>query len=315
MSEIHEILVAVDFSECSKAALADADFIAKQLGANLHVVHVWQVPEFVPPGTGAGGPNVASLSRMVETQANEQLAEFVAGARARGITVGRAFTELGVPSSTIVELARKQEYDLVVMGTNGRTGLAHALVGSVAERVVRKSPCPVVTIRQHVPKRGTAVKRILAPVDYSEGSRRALEWASALARSLGAELDVVHVWDRPSFVSGDTTVVGQGDVRRSLGELIRENAEAQMQDFLAPFSAVGSEGTRQFPPHRLLSGEPASTLITELDKGGHDLVVLGTHGRTGFRRFLMGSIAEKLVRYSPVPVVTVPPIASRPAER
>jgi nucleotide-binding universal stress UspA family protein len=99
--------------------------------------------------------------------------------------------------------------------------------------------------------------------------------------------------------------------RRSLGELIRENAEQQMKDFLATLSSIPHGTTSQSIGHRLLSGEPASTLVAELEKGQHDLVVVGTHGRTGFKRFLLGSIAEKLVRYSPVPVVTVP--SSAPA--
>jgi nucleotide-binding universal stress UspA family protein len=312
MSDIHEILVAIDFSEGSKAALEQAAFIAEQVGANLHVLHVWQVPEFVPPNLGSGGPALAALGKLVESHANEELAKFVADARTRGITVSHAFTELGVPSSTIVEVARRQKYELVVMGTNGRTGLAHALVGSVAERVVRRAPCPVVTVREPAAERAPSIKRVLAPVDYSEGSRRALDWAARLARSFGAELDVVHVWDRPSYVPGDTVVHGPGDTRRSLGELIRQNAEAQMKDFLASFSASHGEGTREFPAHRLLSGEPASTLIRELEKGEHDLVIVGTHGRTGFKHFLLGSVAENLVRYSRVPVVTVPPLAAPP---
>src|SRR5262249_17409874 len=116
-------------------------------------------------------------------------------------------------------------------------------------------------------------------------------------------------------VAGDTVVHGKGDARRSLGELIRETAESQMKDFLAPFAVAGTDGASQLPLYRLLSGEPASTLITELDKGRHDLVVIGTHGRTGFKRFLLGSIAEKLVRHSPVPVMTVRPPVARSTER
>jgi nucleotide-binding universal stress UspA family protein len=308
MSDIHEILVAVDFSGGSNSALDYAALIAKKLGANLHVIHVWQVPEFVPRSERTSEATLAYFRKALEDQASRELAELVRDAKRRGIAVTHAFTESGVPSSVIVDVAARQKYDLIVLGTHGRTGLAHALLGSVTEKVLRRAPCPVVAVRGSAPKGDAKIGRILAPVDYSEGSRRSLAFAADLARSCGAELDVVHVWDRPAYVPADTIVHAPGDTRRNLGELVRENAERQMRDFLAPFATARDGGALELPPNRLLSGEPASTLIAELEKGGHDLVVLGTHGRTGFRRLLLGSIAEKLVRYSPVAVVTVPPL-------
>ena len=310
MSDIHEILLAVDFSEGSKAALAQADFMAKGLGARLHVLHVWDATEFLPPDDrNADGP-LASFSRALHTQARQALEEFVGEAKSRGMVINHAFMESGVASTTIVEVAKRQKYDLIVLGTHGRTGIAHALLGSVAERVVRKAPCPVLTVREPTQKRAPAIARVLAPVDYSEGSRRALEYATELAASFRAELDVLHVWERPAYVPEDVVVHAPDVTQRSLTDLIRESAERRMNDFLASVSGARPKEKRQFPPHRLLSGEPASKLIEELEKGEYDLVVLGTHGRTGLSRFLLGSIAEKLVRYSPVPVLTVPPVQS-----
>ena len=147
-----------------------------------------------------------------------------------------------------------------------------------------------------------AFKRILAPVDYSEPSKHALMYAADLAQTFAAELDIVHVWDRPAYVSEAIMVGRPGDEQRSLADLIHENAQKDMAEFLSTVS---------LPPtvrasHRLLSGEPASTLLEELKKGQHDLIVLGTHGRTGLSHFIMGSVAEKLVRMSPIAVLTVP---------
>jgi nucleotide-binding universal stress UspA family protein len=90
-----------------------------------------------------------------------------------------------------------------------------------------------------------------------------------------------------------------------LGELIRDNAEAEMAAFLANHLRH-NEGTTVLPPHYLASGEPAATLVAELERGKHDLVVIGTHGRTGLKHLLLGSVADKLIRFSPVPVLTVP---------
>jgi universal stress protein A len=144
-------------------------------------------------------------------------------------------------------------------------------------------------------------RRILVPVDYSEHSKNSLAYAAGLAERFGASLDVVHVWDRPTYVPETMVVVPEGGAK-PLAELIRENAEREMREFLAevklPQGLVASE--------RLLAGEPAAVLVAELQKGEHDLAVIGTHGRTGITHLILGSIAEKLVRLSPVPVLTVP---------
>lgn len=146
-----------------------------------------------------------------------------------------------------------------------------------------------------------AFKRILAPIDYSPNSRTSLDYASQLALELGASIDIVHVWDRPSYIA-DSLLVGQGEERRPLGDLIRETAEQEMRDFLKIMALPNSLVRREF----LLSGEPARTLVQHLETEPYELVVVGTHGRSGFAHLLLGSVAERLVRYSPVPVLTVP---------
>lgn len=147
-----------------------------------------------------------------------------------------------------------------------------------------------------------AIRRILVPIDYSENSKAALAYGAELALSFGAALDIVHVWDRPTYVSDAVMVQRPGEAHKPIGELIRENAQKDMNEFMATVTLPSGVPTQS----RLLSGEPASTLVAELKKGEHDLVVLSTHGRTGIAHLLLGSIAEKLVRMSPVPVLTVP---------
>jgi universal stress protein A len=145
-----------------------------------------------------------------------------------------------------------------------------------------------------------AFKSILVPVDYSEHSRRALEQALSLAGD--AEVTVVHVWDKPAYV-GDQVVAHADGSRRSLSELIRDNAERDMTEFL---SLVKNPAGIAFA-HRLISGDPVSAIIAEATKPGYDLLVVGTHGRTGVTKLLLGSVTEKLIRLSPIPVLTVPP--------
>jgi universal stress protein A len=146
------------------------------------------------------------------------------------------------------------------------------------------------------------IRRIMIPIDYSENSKSALAYGAEFALGFGAELDLVHVWDRPTYLTDAVMVQRPGEAHKPIGELIRENAEHDMQEFLSGIT-LPSELTVK---SRLLAGEPASALLAELKKGEHDLVILSTHGRTGLSHLLLGSIAEKLVRLSPVPILTVP---------
>ena len=145
-----------------------------------------------------------------------------------------------------------------------------------------------------------AFHSILVPVDYSEPSRRALELALALDAS--AEVMVVHVWDRPAYV-GEQMVANPDGSRHSLSELIRDNAERDMTDFLA---RVKTPPGKLFK-HHLISGDPVSAIIAEASKPGYDVLVVGSNGRTGMTKLLLGSVTEKLIRLSPIPVLTVPP--------
>jgi nucleotide-binding universal stress UspA family protein len=149
VASIGRILVPVDFSEPSRAALDYAATLARTFGATLDVLHVWEAPSFAPRASGmvslsAGEP---SLNELVQRNANEALDDFVEEARKRGISIQSARTEMGVPWHTIVNVAETGNYDLVVLGTHGRTGLPRVLLGSVAENVVRHAHCPVMTVR------------------------------------------------------------------------------------------------------------------------------------------------------------------------
>ena len=151
------------------------------------------------------------------------------------------------------------------------------------------------------PAQAMSISRILVPVDYSEHSRAAVEYGGHVAERFGATLDVIHVWDRPSYVPAEALVAHAGG-KKSLVDMIRENAEAEMSEFLATCQAPAGVALT----HHLESGEPASTILRVAGERAADLIVAGTHGRTGVRHLLLGSVAEKLVRLAKVPVLTVP---------
>jgi universal stress protein A len=143
--DIRHILAPTDFSDSSKKAISDALELAQTFGAKLSLLHIVELPPypiegFVPPTMGA------DLLGDLERQATAKLAQVLPEAQGATIEVTRAVTT-GSPPRKIVETAEAADVDLIVMATHGRTGLSHLLIGSVAERVVRTAPCPVLTIR------------------------------------------------------------------------------------------------------------------------------------------------------------------------
>jgi universal stress protein A len=153
MATLKRILVPVDFSDCSRHALHRADELAKAFDAQIDLLHVWQAPAFISPEAMVGvAPRSQTLAQLAQQQAEKSMASFVAHAKNAGIRVNSARTIDGDPAQAITELAERGDYDLVTMGTHGRTGLSHLLLGSVAEKVVRRSSRPVMTVRHAVPR-------------------------------------------------------------------------------------------------------------------------------------------------------------------
>jgi nucleotide-binding universal stress UspA family protein len=146
-----KILVPTDFSECSRAAFDQALAMAKHLGLEIELLHVFSLPAIA----GAGDvlialPDQPYQSALAWTQKNadETMERFLADFDTGSVLVG-ARVESGRPEEVILAAAREGGFDMIVMGTHGRSGLSHLILGSVAERVVRLAPCPVLTVKAH----------------------------------------------------------------------------------------------------------------------------------------------------------------------
>jgi nucleotide-binding universal stress UspA family protein len=146
MIALKKILVATDFSEPSAVAVKYAVALAEAFGASLHVLHV--IEEFYVHGWAGEGyiPDIGSLRQAMREQANAQLQKTLTPADQERFHA-QTVIKWGAPFVEIVRYAKEQGIDLVVMGTHGRGPIAHMLMGSVAEKVVRKAPCPVLTVR------------------------------------------------------------------------------------------------------------------------------------------------------------------------
>jgi universal stress protein A len=143
------------------------------------------------------------------------------------------------------------------------------------------------------------ISRILAPVDFSDCSRASLEDALVFAERFGAELEVLHVWELPRNVRPDLMVWMEGRDGQNVGDVVRDQAEADLAAFLGTLSGKAKLSTR------VEGGDPVDRIVHRAAEGKFDLLVLGTHGRTGVQHLVMGSVAEKVVRRAPCPVLTV----------
>ncbi|MBI4510043.1 MAG: universal stress protein [Deltaproteobacteria bacterium] len=142
---IRKILCPVDFSEPARDALLFAADLAQQYDAELTLLHVYQIPGYAfPEGIVLAGPEVMAE---LMVRIDKVLGEWKSDAEGHGAMRVSTLSVQGAPWNEIVRTAREQGYDLVVIGTHGRTGLKHVILGSVAEKVVRRAPCPVLTVR------------------------------------------------------------------------------------------------------------------------------------------------------------------------
>lgn len=145
-----------------------------------------------------------------------------------------------------------------------------------------------------------APSRILVPIDLSEGSRTVIDYALSLARPFNATVEVVHAWEPPQYVAPDLLVAAPGWNALSLEQVALETASKELATLLQQTPSP------QVPiKHRVLVGEAASTILELAEKEGHDLIIMGTHGRRGISRVLLGSVAQKIVSRAHCPVLTL----------
>lgn len=304
--KIEKILVPTDFSGHSEEALKAALQLKGDFGAQLTVLHVFDVSEMLGLGWTVYGESLEAevISRM-ESDARKALTEFVkkAGASEEEVTTlvarGRPFVEA-------VRLARNENADLIVMGTHGRKGIEHLLMGSNAEKVVRKAHCSVLTIKrlEERKKPPFPASKILVPTDFSLTSERAMSMALKLAQKYQAHILLLHIFADLKVQEAIqwTEYLPTPQTELELEEGIRRRAEEEMNAFIAKFPVGDVKVTT-----RISSDVPHKGIVETALKENADLIVMGTHGRSGLNYLLMGSTAEKVVRTSPCPVLTVKP--------
>ena len=286
------ILVPTDFSPASEAALTYAHSVAKLFGSTVHVLHVMD-NVFLRPVVSDPHDLKAAALRTLEDRISEM--------DHHGVRFVAALECSDEPADEITSYARIQDIDLIVMGTHGRTGVAHLLMGSVAERVVQTASCPVVTMHTLPAGAGATnlgIRRILVPTDFSDPSEAALVYARGVARRLGASIHLLHVLEdvMPIGTLGSEVFVADSPASRTarLNDA-RDRLAHRVTDY---------DKSQHNATFEVVFGNGARTIADYAADNDYDLIVMGTHGRKGFGHLVMGSVAEAVVRMAKDPVMT-----------
>lgn len=290
-----KIVVGIDLSPHSEVAIGHAIDLARAEDGELVFVLVDAVPVMPEPSIPPSAMIAAEAygERLAERLAvdREQLAALVRAWRGRGIAIEQRIAD-GFPDEQLPAVAAEVDARAIVVGSHGRTGLKRLLIGSVAERVVRLADCSVMVARGTAPIGG--YHRLVVGTDFGDTSTVALDRALAVAAPR-ARIDLVHCWqmsplvappDAPAMIPTydrlrvDTSAELQRD-----GELLVKAAKAKRSDVELHFA---------------LLERPAAHALDDYARDHRaDLLVVGSHGRRGVRRFLVGSVAEVAVRHAP----------------
>jgi nucleotide-binding universal stress UspA family protein len=282
------VLAATDFSPASRAAL----LAARRLAASHHGV-LW-IANVVPPLVEAPGglPRMyREMQALLQADADRRLSAALRAARKAGADA-HALELHGPAPDAIRRAAVARKADLVVVGTHGRTGLPRLLVGSIAAKILATSPCPVLAV-----SRGAVsgrVRRVVFGSDFSDASRPAWATALALAKAQRARLRLVHavaplaLGQGAAWAYAEAEAAKVAEARARMRRLVRDARRAGVRA-----DAVVAVGAAHEVLAREARGEKDAWIVT------------GTHGRSGWRGALLGSVAARVVATAPCPVLVV----------
>ena len=309
MIEIRRILCPTDFSDFSRRALDYAVAIAGWYQSTITVLHVFSTAPVAASAPGATDHEPIVLTRADRDQMLVEMQRFIEVKPAEGIPVEAMIRE-GSAASEILNQAVALSADLLVIGTQGRSGFERLLLGSVTEQVLRTAACPVLSVPPRLPDAGPATpvvfKGILCPVDFSVCSTHALTYAMSLAQEADAHLTVLHVMtseledDTPGMSDPVITDahLSLADARRQREESIRQRLKDVVPDRVATYCSVETI---------VSNGKPGPEILRIAAAQQSDLIVLGVSGHSAVDLMFLGSTSPTVVRQSTCPVLTLGP--------
>ena len=292
---VSTIVAGYDLSPVSDAALDRAVGLAAAYHAKLVIVHALADDAPIDRTNNELVDKLGEVSAVIRAQEAVRIADRLAAIQATGITAEVA-SRGGPPGEVLAAMALEHHADLLVIGTHGHTGLARFLLGSVATATLRHAPCDVLVCRG---TGGGAFKKPLVAIDFSAAATRAVGHVTSVCEP-SAPIDVVHAWQLPAGSWG-ATLLGQARFPWStVRDAVVSSAQTQADRLIASHKQAG----RQLHVE-LVQGPPASVVTHAAERSGHDVIAVGTHGHRGFRRLLLGSVAESVVSHAPCSVLVV----------
>lgn len=314
MINLKMILCPIDLSESSMKALGYAQAVAARYSAMLTVIYILENPYLDIPGGETGAFTFGEIVDLYKEEREETILDFLRKGDAPAVKVDVIFRE-GVRHEKIVEVAREIKSDMIIMASQTR-GSSTLSAGHTTERVVRLSPCPVLSIQvDKDPKKNkksgylkdlmdinsTEKRTILLPTDFSECSMLAAEYAISLAKEYKAEILVLHVMERAAEISSilGNDMPGYGAVLVYYEDLLK-SAQNQVKEICDIAAEKGVKADQ-----RVISGNPRHEILTVADSENVDMIVIGTHGRRGLSRLIQGSVAEAIVRHARCSILSI----------
>lgn len=300
---MRRIIVPLDGSALAEQAIPTGAYLAKTLGTSLELVHViersvhQETPEWIVT------PSPDAIRKDLEE---------VAGRYKTNVPVS-CDAVTGDPVQRLLRISERDPQAIIVMATHGRGGVARALLGSVADKVVRGASGPVVLVRPEceMPNVSSGLDTILVTLDGSDFAERALPQAIELARGSGARLHLVRVieslWSLAYPTSPYDGAAPDPYVVQDLEQELTADATTYLMAVASRLLAQGVEVTWQ-----VSTGRPVDEIILAAEQASADLIVTTSHGRGGVSRMFQGSVATGLLSRSPVPLMVIPPAGNEP---
>jgi nucleotide-binding universal stress UspA family protein len=295
MIRIKKIMVPCDFSPLSKNALNLALFLAENFNAKLTVVHARILYEDNPNMIAREIESLKKYEKQMDDMILEQM-KANTDTHKHKLGIKHEIIRGYSVAPSILNFLNANDFDLVILGTHGHTSIEHFLLGSVAEKVIKYAPCPVITLRPDV-QLMSAPKHILIPFDFSEYARKSFQYALNLAKKFKSVLDLLYVVDldvHPALYAWGM---------KSVLQIIPDIEKKARSDFKKMVKEENTAGLKINTFFR--EGKPHREIIKFARDQEHDLIIMATHALSGLDRLLLGSITEKVIRAAPCAALTL----------
>ncbi len=307
MISLKNIVLTTDFSQNANAALPFAVALAKRYNGAIHLFHAIEHEELHAIASGV----VFGVRAWIDTHRRECEQKMTVMAKELEAAHGVKFAVVCAGGNAVKSVSdyAKEQADIIVIATHGRTGMPHFILGSIAERVTRLSGVPVLTVRpgEPLPSKEFQFKTILLPTDFSQNAAAAEPYAIELARQRGGKIILANVVDESIYRQSDADPTSMGIA--AIDEWVKFTMAESEKNLAEIARRLSLESGLVVEPVRLVG--PVNQELLSLAQTRHaDLIVTSTHGYTGLSHLMLGSVAENIVQTSTIPVLSVKPRAN-----